>query len=130
MTEPRTRSRARPTESVKNTKIDVRREETTNANAVQRKAVGDSAVFPAEGVPLLARVRITDGVTLNMGDYSSFRRDVGLEVDVALGKSNGEGITAEQQQLIDVAFDTAKTWVEDRIDDSVEDAKAYFDGIE
>lgn len=131
MTTPRTRTRARPHAQENRTEQKVAGTRVATSADTAHKPVGETEILETPGVALVARVRIMDGVTLNMGDYNSFRRDVGLEMDVALGAPGAEpgSLTAEQQRMVDVAYDKAAAWVEARMEAVVEDAQEYFDKI-
>ena len=130
MTTARTRTRARPntntdTEESRNTGQPVSQTQKTD-----HRPSGDVQVFNSNPDTVFARVRITDGATVNMGDYSSYRRDVGLELDINLGEPTEDGtLTAEQQRKIDAAYDNASAWVADRLDDVIADAQEFFDEV-
>lgn len=79
---------------------------------------------------LIARVKVSDGVTLNMGNYSSFRRDVGIEVDTILPPGNpesGELLTEEQEDHIKRMHDRLGDMVTDKLEEAAADAMEYFE---
>jgi hypothetical protein len=82
--------------------------------------------MPADMV-MVARVKVVDGLTLNMGNYSSFRRDIGLEVDVILPGAVTGPLTNEQLETLDRVYEHATAWVQDRLADAQEDAQQYFE---
>ena len=127
MTQQRTRTRARPHTSEDRTEQKSAGAKTANAAVTEHRPVSDTSLSIA-GESIIARVRIMDGVTLNMGDYNSFRRDVGLELDVNLGAPGEDPseLTDEQQSKLDAAYDRAAVWVEERMNTVIEDAEAYF----
>lgn len=128
---PRTRTRTRPHTTTDTGEQRVTGSRTAVTATTQHKPSATTQLLVAEPMePLLvARVTVTDGVTLNMGDYSSFRRDIGLELDVPLGVAEGEDLTPEQQAKIDRAHDKAKAWVADRLADVVDEASEFFEGV-
>lgn len=130
MTAPRTRSRARPHDNTDSEESRNGGQTVSQSQKVEHRPNGDTQIFKANPDTVFARVRITDGATVNMGDYSSFRRDVGLELDINLGEPTEDGtLTAEQQRKIDAAYDNASQWVSDRLDDVVEDAREFFEEV-
>lgn len=128
---PRARTRTRQTTT----------EDTTETKAsgrpVSERATTDHA--PAANLQvlalpdgLIARISVRDGVTLNMGNFNSFRRDIGLELDIPLDSNrvmqpDGQ-ITNAAQAILDAAYESAQEWVSDRIEDAVKDAQQFFEG--
>lgn len=132
-TAPRTRSRQRPHAQTdegtqKNTGEPVSHTDQTNHRAVGQTST-TATVGPNGELLLMARVCVSDGVTLNMGDFNSFRRDVRLEMDVVLpGEADNGGVpTDEQNDVLARAYDQVQDWVTDRLAEAADDAREYFD---
>lgn len=127
-TAPRTRTRQRP-----HTSTDSGEQRATGATAskhddTNHKPVTTEQLYTAPPGVLMARVSVADGVTLNMGDYNSFRREVRLEMDVQLpGEAdNGGVLTQEQEDTLERVHNTVADWVQDKLDQAMDDARAYF----
>lgn len=129
MAEPRTRSRMRPNTQDNRTEQKVAGERVSSTKTTDHKPAGEVELFSA-GPSLRARIHVVDGVTLNMGDYNSFRREIGLELDIDLGEPGEDGqTTAAQDQMIDAAYDRVQTWIEDKLDTVIDDAQQYFEDM-
>jgi len=129
MTEP-ARMRKRPhtnsstTEQRNMRDIVSEQAETTHKPVTQ---IDTHPVRQGSNVVLVARVRISDGVTLNMGHYSSFRRDVGLELDTVLPGPVGAVLTLEQVAHADSLLASAAAWVQDKLSEAIADAREFFE---
>lgn len=126
----RTRTRARPHTSTDASEQRVMKDPVSEHAHTKHKPTREVEAHPVrqgDAVVLVARVRITDGLTLNMGNYSSFRRDVGLELDTVLPGEVGPALTEAQLSHIDRVYEAASGWVSDKLADAVADAREYFE---
>lgn len=87
-----------------------------------------SVVFPGLG---MARLSVRHGVTINMGEFNSYRREVGLSVDVDLGEGGGTdkagALTDEAVDILNTAHDAVLDWLEENIEGVVADAQEFFE---
>lgn len=127
--EPRSRSRTRPATTDSHREVKASGTPVSEQSTTDHAPAGDLQIIALPS-GLVARVSIRDGVTLNMGNFNSFRRDVGLELDIPLDTNvvlepNGD-ITQHTQDILDAAYESAQQWVSDRISDAVQDSVQYF----
>lgn len=126
---PRTRTRQRPHTTTDNGEQRASGGTISKHDDTSHKPMATEQLTLLEGGPLLmARVTIADGVTLNMGDYNSFRRDVRLEVDMVLpGEPDPSGmLTDEQRNALDRLHDNVQDWVAEKIEAAMDDARMQF----
>lgn len=127
-TPPRTRTRPAHRAEVTETRAtgspvaEVEREEHAPAKSM--------TVFRTPIGGLVARISVRDGVTLNMGNYNSFRRDVGLELDIPMEETTvlrpDGNLTQEAIDKLDVTYQSVQDFVSDLVAETVADARAYF----
>lgn len=126
----RTRTRVRPNTATDRGDQSIGGSHTAKHESTSHKPSSATSMRTESSVPVLvARVTVTDGVTLNMGDYNSFRRDVGLELDVVLGPAEGDDLTDAQRAKLDQMHDKVRDWVQDRLADVAEEAQTFFEEV-
>lgn len=128
-TQPRTRTRVSPATRTDDTMARASGRTVSERNTTDHAPEGRAEVVSLPS-GLVARVMVRDSVTLNMGNYNSFKREIGLELDVPLTGHvvvNADGsITDDVAGLIDAAYESAQQWVSDRVSDAVNDATQFF----
>lgn len=133
MTRQRTRTRAKPATTDKETTARTGGVETVSQQSANHKPVRTQRV-EAGGDRLIAYVGAKDGVTLNMLDYNSFRRDINAELPVPLDAAltlddivDEEGnLTAEVQEHLDRVYNALNRWLGNKHQETVQDATEYF----
>lgn len=83
---------------------------------------------------VVVRLTVKDGVTLNMGNYNSFRRDIGLEVDIALTQESAlqesGALNSDVEARIEMAYESVQAFVSDLVSDAIHDAQQYFKDLD
>lgn len=106
--------------------------ETTSQQHDEHKPMRHDTVV-VHGGSATAYVSIRDGVTLNMLDYNSFRRDIGVELPVPLGRVEevldmDGNLMPEVRAHLDRVYNALDGWVAEKHERTVQDATEYFGG--
>lgn len=135
MTETRTRARTRP--STKHTTTEARSGGTTLSEQTKdEQRPARSTRIEKHNNNLVAFVSVKDGVTLNMTDFNSFRRDIGVELPVPLGPiesiddvlDTDGNLMPDVYDALDRVYTALDTFVAKKHDQTVDDATDYFRG--
>jgi hypothetical protein len=83
------------------------------------------------GDGLVAMLQVRDGVTLNMLEFNSFRRDIGLELPVSIGMAGDVldedgNLLPEVRKKLDATFSAMQGWLSEKTDQVLHDAQDYF----
>lgn len=130
----RTRTRSRNTPATQEEVTEARNSGVPASERVRtrHKPVTSTEVVHSEG-GLVAYVRVTNGVTLNMTDYNSFRRDVGVELPVKLGDNvdvlDSDGrLSLDVRNQLDRVYEALSGWIEEKHEETVAEASEFFEG--
>lgn len=128
----RTRRRRRPATTDETTEARNGGQTISERQTTKHKRTDTQTLSTIDGV-VMARVMVRDGVTLNMLDYNSFRRDIGLELDVELGTTDevyeaDDQLTEAAEDRLNNVVDTMGGWIENKLKDVVNDADDFFGG--
>ena len=131
MTKQRTRTRARkPASTGTTTTARSGGVETVGQEHDEHRPARDERL-EAHGDQVVGYVTVKDGVTLNMTDYNSFRRDIGVELPVQLG-SIDDVVDADGRLMpgvrdhLDRVYNALAGWVGEKHEETVQDASDYF----
>ena len=133
MTRQRTRTRSRPATTDKETVARAGGVETVSQQSADHKPHRTQRV-EQHGEKLIAYVGVKDGVTLNMLDYNSFRRDINAELPVPIAArlhledivDEDGNLTPEVQDGLDRVYNALNRWLGAKHEETVQDATEYF----
>lgn len=126
----RTRSRVRPAARTETEEVRDSGRAVHEASAVDQRPSGSVELFADSNALIFARVSIRDGLTLNTGNFNSFRRDVGMELDILItddGRNFTGDLSEEQQAKVDRVYAKMEDWVTERVAESHDAAADYME---